>query len=342
MALEKILPSKLTADKKIGIIAPADPVGSVCSKYVIRRGYKYLKDRGFSVVEGESVKKITKKHVAGSVQLRAADIHNFIKRNDVGCIMAFWGGFNTNQLLDQLDYNLIKNNPKIIIGYSDVTALTTAITVKTGLVTFSGPGIISFIKPNPFPYTWDYFDKTCINPEEKIVIKASKEYADDLYFLRKDDDHRIIKKNEGIKIFKRGNVRGEIIVGNLQTLLVLNGTEYAPDLSQKILFVEEDETSTPAHVDRFICQCKQLGWFDKIKGLVFGRFTEYSQFSKNDSFEDILKEYFSEAKFPILYNADFGHSDPMITIPNGGTCSIEGNKIILEKAVLNESNSKTK
>lgn len=102
--------------------------------------------------------------------------------------MAFWGRFNTNQLLDQLDYELIKKNPKIFIGYSDVTALTTAITTKTGLITFSGPGVISFAKPEPFDYTWDYFEKMCIKPQEDIIIEPSKEYSDDLYFLRKDND----------------------------------------------------------------------------------------------------------------------------------------------------------
>ena len=335
MEIKKILPQKLDKSKKIGVIAPADPVSGICPKDTIQRGYKYLKTKGFFVEEGNSVKKLTQKHTAGSISLRINDIHNFIQRKDIGCIMAFWGGFNTNQLLDDLDYNLIKKNPKIIIGYSDVTALTTAITTKTGLITFSGPGIISFAKPEPFKYTWNYFEKICINPEKEVSIESSLKYADDFYFLRKDDNHRIKKDNDGIKIFVKGKAKGEIIAGNLQTLLVLNDTDYFPDITRKILFIEEDETSTPAHVDRFICQCKQLGWFKKIAGLVFGRFTEHSQFSSEDSFKDILKEYFLDAKFPVLYNADFGHSDPIITIPNGGMCVIDGNRIIFNRAVSN-------
>lgn len=333
MNLEKILPPKLSKSKKIGIIAPADPVRGVCSEDTIQRGYEYLREKGFSVVEGESVKELTQRHVAGSVPLRISDIHNFVKRDDIGCIMAFWGGFNTNQILDHLDYALIKANPKIFIGYSDVTALTTAITTRTGLITFSGPGTISFVKPEPFEYTWDYFRKVCIEPQESLVIEPSQYYADDLYFLRKDDNHRIKKRNEGIKVFIDAKAKGEIVAGNLQTLLVLNGTEYFPNLTGKILFVEEDETSTPAHVDRFICQCKQLGWFNKIAGLVFGRFTEQSQFSPEDKFEDLLKEYLSDVKFPVLYNVDFGHSDPMITIPNGGMCTINNNRIAFDRAV---------
>ncbi len=333
MNIKRIFPPKLDKNKLIGIIAPADPVRGVCSEDTIQRGFSYLKNKGFSVIEGYSVKELAHKHTAGSVSLRTNDIHDFVKREDVGCIMAFWGGFNSNQLLDKLDYDLIKENPKIFIGYSDVTALTTAITTKTGLITFSGPGVISFAKPEPFEYTWNYFEKICVEPQEKLTIESSPDYADDLFFLRKDDNHRIKKRNKGVKIFNSGKAKGEVIAGNLQTLLVLNGTEYLSDVMGKILFVEEDETSTPAHIDRFICQCKQLGWFDKISGLVFGRFTEQSQFSQEDSFEDILKEHLSNAKFPVLYNADFGHSDPMITIPNGGVCIINDERIMFERAV---------
>lgn len=336
MEHKKFLPSRLKIGQKIGVIAPADPVAGMCPMEDMKRGYEYLTNKGFAIIEGDSVKDIAKKHIAGSIQLRVNDFHNFIKNDKIGCIMAFWGGFNSNQLLDYLDYDLIKANPKIIIGYSDITALTTAITTKTGLVTFSGPGVVSFIKPEPFEYTWDYFEKMCVNPIDKISVKASPEYADDLYFLREDDEHRIKKINEGIKTFVAGKAQGEIIAGNLQTILVLNGTEYLSDLKGKILFVEEDETSTPAHVDRYLAQCKQLGWFDKIAGLVFGRFTEQSSFSKEDSFEDLLQQYFSGVSFPVMYNADFGHSDPMITIPNGGIASINADKkeIIFERAVL--------
>ena len=100
--------------------------------------------------------------------------------------------------------------------------------------------------------------------------------------------------------------------------------------------MEEDETSRPGHVDRFMCQCQQLGWFNQIAGLVFGRFMEQSAFSQEASFEDILKIYLSDARFPILYNVDFGHSDPILTIPNGGVAIIDADKrqIIFDRAVI--------
>ena len=335
MKHKRILPPRPKKGQKIGIFAPADPVAGVCPNDVIQRGYTYLKDKGYSIVEGDSVKTLPLGHTAGTVCLRVNDIHELVKRDDVGCIMAFWGGFNTNQLLGSIDYELIRLNPKIIIGYSDVTALTTAITTKTGLVTFSGPGVISFAKPEPFEYTWNYFEKICIKPINNCHIKSSLEYADDLYFLRKDSDHRIKQKNKGINVFKNGKASGEIVAGNLQTLLLLSGTEYLPSMNDKILFIEEDETSTAAHVDRFLMQCSQLGWFEKISGLVIGRFTEHSGFDSDDSLEDLLEQHLGQVKFPILYNVDFGHSDPLITIPNGGTAIINTmkNELIIKKAV---------
>jgi muramoyltetrapeptide carboxypeptidase LdcA involved in peptidoglycan recycling len=178
-----ILPPRLTKDKSIGIIAPATPVSGVLTKAKIDGGYNYLRDKGFNIVEGESTKFATKRHIT-PVSMRIKDIHEFVMREDIGCIMSFWGGLNSNQLLEHLDYELIKNNPKIIIGFSDMTAMTTAITKKTGLITFSGPAVISFAKPEPFEYTWEYFNRMCIIGESPVEVSSSSFYADDLFYLR--------------------------------------------------------------------------------------------------------------------------------------------------------------
>jgi muramoyltetrapeptide carboxypeptidase len=330
---EIIKPYRLKKGDTIGIIAPADPVRGVCPENIITRGYEYLKGKGFNILEGESVRDLLKGHTAGSIDTRIKDITDFLENESVTCIMAFWGGLNSNQLLDNLDYKLIRAKRKIFIGYSDVTALTTAITNISGLVTFSGPGVISFAKPEPFEYTWSHFEKMCMSGESVKVV-PSYNYADDKYFLRKDDDHRIIKINKGIKVYKTGSVSGRVVAGHLQTLLLLNDTDYLEDVTGKILFIEEDEATTPAHVDRFFCQMKHIGWLDKIEGIVIGRFTEYSKFSVENTFENILERYLNDVKYPVLYNVDFGHSDPMITIPNGGICHIEGSDIFFEASVV--------
>ncbi len=327
-----IKPFKIKPGDAIGVIAPANPVKGVCADDVMQRGYAYLRGKGFDVIEGESLKESSRYHTSAPVETRVNEIHNFLKNDRVSCIMAFWGGFNSNQLLDYLDYDLIRSSRKIFIGYSDMTALTTAITTKTGLITFSGPAVISFAKPEPFDYTWSHFEEMCVAGRGAPIV-SSEAFADDMYFLRQDNNHRVLKRNEGIKVFNGGAVSGEIVAGNLQTLLALVGTQYMPDVTGRIIFIEDDEESSPAMIDRCICQLQQMGWFERIAGLVIGRFTQYSGFSSEDSIESIIGRYTAGKKFPVLYNADFGHSDPMFTIPVGGTCSINAAQIRFDAAV---------
>lgn len=323
-----IFPPKLTKDTYIALVAPADSVAGVMSDKQIQAGIDYLENKGYKVLKGKSLGEKAVGHTA-SIQACVDDIHEMFEREDVGCIMAFWGGFNSNRLLESLDYDLIKNNPKIFIGYSDITALTAAITTKTGLVTFSGPGGISFVKPEPFDYTWEYFEKMCIEGGETDIV-SSQEYADDLYFLREgDDDHRIKQKNEGLKVFREGVAEGRVVAGNLQTLLVLSGTEYQANMKDTIIFLEEDETCTPALFDRFMTQARQIGWFDDAAGLVVGRFTEQSGFTKEDSLEMVLERVLDGKDMPVMYNADFGHSDPMFTIAHGGEVRIDTKEKII-------------
>lgn len=333
--MKNLLAPRLSRKKSIGIIAPATPVAGILSEKFIERGYNYLREKGYSVVVGESVKKNASRSY-NSIELRVNDIHEFIKNDRIGCIMSYWGGLNSNQLLEHLDYGLIRNNPKIIIGFSDMTAITTAITKKAGLVTFSGPVCLSFSKPDPFDYTWNYFESVCINGNDNIKIIPSLEYTDDLFYLRKDDNYRIMKKNYGIKSFNGGKAEGTVVVGNTQTLLALSGTDFMPEVFGSILFLEDDETCNPALVSRFFQQFKHIGWFEKISGIVIGRFTEQSKFTNDNSLDKLLKEYFKKVDFSIMYNVDFGHSDPIITIPNGGHASIDAEKkeIVFKRSVF--------
>lgn len=316
----KIYPPKLKKGEKIGIIATSSPI-SVLDEKQIKRGYQYLQDRGFKIVEHPQCR-FKKDYTAGSIQERVEAIHQFVKDKEIRCIMSFWGGFNTNQLLDHLDYQLIRGKPKIFIGYSDTCALLQAITTQTGLVTYMGPAVITFSKPNPFDYTWEYFNKMCIEKNKIIKVKNAKVFADDLFFLRKDSDHRIIQKNKGKKVFREGKHKGEIVASNLSTLLSLLGTDYFPDLKNKILFIEEAEDFDCRWIHRFLVQTKQAGIIKLIKGLVIGKFMEASKISE-EQFLEILNEVMGNTKIPVIYNASFGHTDPIFTIPNGGKCQID-------------------
>lgn len=320
--MNKLLPPRLSLDKKIAIIAPSDKVAGDCDASFITKGISFLEEKGFSIELGASIKIESEGSTAGSPDVRVSDIHNFVRRDDIGCIMAFWGGYNTNQLLPLLDYNLIKKHPKIFVGYSDVTALTTAITTKTGMITFSGPGLITFCKDLPLEYTWDSFYHLCIQGEDNLQVHTSQSYSDGSYLKVGGKSMRRISQNQGMQIYQQGISSGEIIAGHLQTLLLLQGTEYMPEVKGKILFLEEDETSSPALFERFFAQCSQLGWFDIIRGLIIGRFPAKAGV-KDNTLLTILDYYIKNTQFPVIYNADFGHTNPLFTIPNGGKVSID-------------------
>lgn len=325
-----IFPQGLKKGDYIGIFASSSPVS--LDSQQIKKGYEYIEKRGLKIVEGKNLYKESG-HTAGSIKDRVESIHGLFKDKRVAALMSFWGGHNSNELLDHLDFNLIKRNPKIFIGYSDTTVLSTAINRITGLITFSGPALISFIKPEPFEYTWDNFLKMTTG-REKIKVTDSDYYADDLYFQRKNSNHRILKKNSGLKVFSKGKAKGTVVGGNLQSLLALAGTKYFPELKNSVLFLEEAEDASVAMIYRFLTQLRQHKEIDKVRAIVFGRFMEHSGFKKGEV-EKMLRQIFSNLDIPILYDADFGHSDPVFTIPVGSKCEIDTSKksIVFSKAV---------
>ena len=310
---------------KIGIFCTSDPL--VRSKK--ETDYSYLKQKGFEVIEQDQVRKRTG-HTAGSILERVGAINELLRDKSVDILMAYWGGANTNQILPHLDYDLFKKFPKPIVGFSDTSALLLAVNKLSGIKTYMGPAGITFDKPQPFDYTFDYFCRTVVNQEKIVEIQDSPTYADDLYFLRKDSDHRIIKDNSGRKVFKDGKAEGEVCASNLQTLMVLAGTKFFPDLKDKILFLEESEDENPSMVHRFLTHLSQVVDLRSLRGMCVGRFAEQSGFKSENSEEMIYEDLCGGLNIPIIYNLDFGHTDPLFTIPLGATARIDTKAKLLE------------
>ena len=330
--MKLIKPNRLAEGDKLGIIATSTPI--TVSKQSLDRGYTYLRNKGFELVEASNCHKRVG-NSAGTIRERVNAFHNFIRDPDIDGIIAFWGGFQSHQLLEYLDYELIKRHPKPIIGYSDTTALQVGIFAKTGLVSFSGPAVITYCQPKVFDYSWKYFENTIIKGVAPLRIEPSPIYSDNPWWERKDKK-MLVKKTEGWKTYSPGKAEGQIIGGNLGTMLLLENTPYWPELNDRILFVEEDEEEKPQTIDRLFTRLRQLGVFDQIKGLVVGRFHTNVGFNKKDSFEMILDDALRGYDLPVLYNVDFGHTDPLITIPLGIRCKIDAGKkeiTYLESAV---------
>lgn len=309
-----IIPPKLKPGSRIGIVATSSPIDDL-GEEVVERGYQRLLDLGLEVVEAPNIRTRTG-HTAGSIAARVNAIHGFLKDPDIDGIMAFWGGNQTHQLLEYLDYELFARHPKVIIGYSDFTPLLNTITSRTGLVTYCGPAVISFAKPTLFDDTTSWFRRALFEPAAPLDFQAAATISTNLWYER-EDQQMIQRPSEGWKTFRPGLARGPLYGGNLGSLLLLAGTPYWPNLEGAILFVEEDESETPESMDRLFTRLRQMGVFAPIDGLVIGRLPDSVAFSERDPFEDILATALEGYDIPVLYDVDFGHTDPLLTIPIG-------------------------
>lgn len=332
--MEIIKPKKLKNGDTIAIISPSSPLAGL-TPHRLEKARKYFESKGFKIKEFKSTRKIFR-WSAGTPQERAKDIMDAFLDKEVSMILTAIGGSTANQVLKYLDFEKIKENPKIFCGYSDISTLHYAFYKKCNLMTYYGPSaLVQFGEyPNPLEYTESYFNKVLLENNTEIDIKASDEWTEEsLNWFTKDDLTRArkLQKNSGFKWLKKGSAKGEIIGGCLSVILNLAGTEFWPDYKDKILFLELPEGNkfnlpTPVdEVDYRLTHLEMLGVFDKIEGLIFGRPYAYSKEEYNQ-LKEVLIERTKEYNFPILFDVDIGHTDPQITIPIGSEVEINSEK----------------
>ncbi|NHN33381.1 S66 family peptidase [Paenibacillus agricola] len=311
-------PKRLLRGDTIGVISPSSPVASFYPNR-LKRGLHALDNMGFKVIVGQHAAQRTG-HTAGSIKDRLEDFHNMIRNPDVKAIIATIGGYNSHQLLEELDYPLISENPKIIMGYSDITALLAGIHAKTNLITFMGPAIMPQFGEygGLMEFTKKSLEKTLMSDQPIGMMNASIEWIEEhLKWDIEDTRPRETKLNPGIKVLKPGQAEGPILAANMGTLLLLSGTPYLPDFEGRILCLEDDESEQPSTIDRYLTQFRQMGIFEQISALLIGRFHPKVGFNQEDSLQELLKSVTRGYHFPVLYDADFGHTDPMMVLPNG-------------------------
>lgn len=327
-----IFPSKLQSGDEIRVIAPSRSMG-IISPENRELALKVLENLGLKVTFGKHVEE---QDLMGSssVQSRVTDLHEAFSDPNVRAILTVIGGYNSNQLLDDIDYDLIRKNPKIFCGFSDITALGNAIHHKTALVTYSGVHFSSFAMQKGFDYSLEHFKKIFFASDE-IRLFPSEEWSDDAWFL--DQRNRTFHPNPGYHVLNPGEARGKIIGGSLRTLHLLQGTPYMPSLEGSILFLERMATTTSTNVeefDRYLQSFLQAPNFPKVRALVIGRFERSSGMTPEK-----LRYVFSKPplkSIPIITNADFGHTTPIFTFPIGGTCFLRAKAsgdvtLVLEK-----------
>jgi muramoyltetrapeptide carboxypeptidase len=320
-----IPPNRLKIGDEIRIVAPSMSL-SEFSKKEVKNGVKDLESLGFKVTFGNNVFEIDD-FGSSSVGSRVSDLHDAFTDTNVKLVMSVVGGFNINQIFRSLDWDLIRQNPKIIIGYSDTTAIQNAMFAKTGVITFNGPSFSLFTNLKNNEYTLEYFRK-CLMEEQEFEVKPAKFWDDaDAYEF---GEKYPIMRNRGRWIIQQGEAKGRIIGGNLCTLNLLQGTEYMPKFDQDtILFLEDDYEGKAGNFDRDLVSLIHLPDFENVKGIVIGRFQKTSE-TPRKLIEQMIKSKPELANMPVIANADFGHTYPFFTFPIGGKCRLEDGRIFIE------------
>ena len=314
-------PSKLKKGDEIRVIAPARSL-AIISKEQRDIANKRFLDLGFKLTFGKYVEEIDNFN-SSKIESRIEDLHEAFSDKKIKTILTVIGGFNSNQLLRYLDWSIIKNNPKILCGFSDITALSNAIYAKTGLVSYSGPHYSSFGEKLNFDYTSEYFKK-CLMNDDSFDILPSENWSDDVWY--KEQNNRQIIKNAGWWTINKGRAKGLILGGNLCTFNLLQGTEYFPKFKEDtILFIEDDDMvgdQFDVAFDRDLQSVIHQPGFEKIKGLVIGR-CEIGSRMTVEKLKEIILSKLELKNIPVIANVDFGHTTPRITFPIGGVAEIE-------------------
>ncbi|MGL5989429.1 S66 family peptidase [Cetobacterium sp.] len=314
---------KLKKGDFIGYYSPSSPATSFAPKRY-KKAVDFLKNKGFNLISGNLSQK-SEGYRSGTILERANELNKLILNNEIKCIMSTIGGNNSNSILPYINYEAIKSNPKIFIGYSDVTAILLAIYAKTGIVTFYGPALVaSFGEFSPlveetYLYFSDILMKDIHFPYE---FKTPLKYTDEFINWEEQSEPKKTCENELITVIP-GKVSGRIIGGNLNTIYGIWGSEYMPEIKDGDILFIEDSLKTAADIERSFAFLKLNKVFDKISGIILGKHELFNdQNSKKKPYE-ILLEFLDEKNIPFLAQFDCSHTHPMLTLPIGGVVELD-------------------
>ncbi|MEB3219114.1 MAG: LD-carboxypeptidase [Nostocales cyanobacterium 94392] len=263
-------------------------------------------------------------YFAGKDGDRADDINQLFADSKVDAILPIRGGWGCSRILPYLNYEVIQNNPKVIVGFSDITALLVAIHAKTGLVTFHGPnGLTSWRTQQTESF------RRVLFAGEKLIFKNIKDA---------DDNDRLMQVKYRIRTINPGIVRGRLIGGNLSVFSTLVGSPYLPNLKGAILFLEEVEENI-YRIDRFLTHLKLAGVLKQIGGFIFGQCPGCTPGTGYGSLtlEQVLFDHIKALNIPAWHGANIGHMENILTIPIGSQVEINadsGSITMLEPAVF--------
>lgn len=313
-----IKPAKLSKGDTLALVTP----GSYITEVELMQSIENLQQLGFNAVYSEKLL-LQNGYFSSTDADRAKDLIDMFKRKDVSGIVCARGGYGCARILPLLDYDVIKSNPKVFIGYSDVTAIHLGILKKTGLITFHGPVATSTFND----FTIEYFDNVLLTPQKGTVLKNSTIGEDENIY--------------GVTTLVSGEGEGNLTGGNLSIVVSLIGTDFDIETKNKIIFLEEIGEE-PYRIDRMLTQMIQAGKFEYAAGVALGIFKNCESKLDNPSFEnsltlmEVLRDRLGNLKIPVVYGMSFGHVKDKFTIPVGINVRLNADEqtiTLLESAV---------
>lgn len=305
--MEPLKAPRLKAGDLIGIISPASRIANPAR---IEQGIAYLERLGYRTTTGKNILN-TYGYLAGTDEERVADLHGMFANPEVKAIMCIRGGYGTPRLLSLVDYRLIARNPKVFVGYSDITSLQLALWKKCGLVTFQGPMVGVDMPDGLDASTEELFWRLLTSPKKAgSVIPAG---------------------NPSVTL-RKGKGSGRLLGGNLAHLAGAVGTAYMPSFKDALLFIE-DIGEEPYRIDRMLTQLRHAKILDQVKGVLGGQFTdcEIKDASKPTlTVDEVLREFGGMCPPPFLAHLPFGHEAHKMTIPMGVRAKLDAGEGTLE------------
>ncbi len=290
-----LVPESLKKSDKIGLICPSGCVRDIST---LTDGIKYLESLGFEVVVGESCYS-KYGYLAGSDEVRASDVNNMFADSSIKGIFCARGGYGVHRILDKIDYEMIKKNPKFFCGYSDITGLHLAFNQICGFVTYHTPMASTELYKKQ--------DELTISDFEKIVFDGVTKR-----------ELQNIPRDEKVKTLVSGESKGILVGGNLSLVVDLIGTAFEVDTKGKILFLEDVEEA-PYAIDRKLMQLKLAGKFDECSGVILGGYTDCiaDEGKPSLTLEEIFRDVLGDINKPVVYGFNCGHCMPTTSIPLG-------------------------
>jgi len=318
------------AGDAIGIFSLSCP-GTAWIPERTRLAIQYLENQGHPVVCGFLTGK-SEGYRSGTISERAEELNELIRNPRVKCIMASAGGYVSNSILPYIDYEALQRHPKILVGFSDVTAILLAAYAKTGLVTFLGPNLIPVFGEVP-PYSeesYAYFRQIAAGDYQlPHTFPVPGVWTEDSVGLEETGVACTARVNEVICV-REGTAEGRLLGGNLNTLQGIFGSPYMPDIKEGDMLYLGKNRGYPESIERSISMLEISGVLQRISGLILGKCADYNAGGLNKSFWEVVMETVGKYSFPILAEFDCAHTRPMLTLPIGCRVRLNAGKKMVE------------